>query len=162
MKKILLTSFLLTMFLAACAPAATPTPAPTANASAVSQAVVAVDMFYTFINVAQTQDDLGLPWGMLTNEAQCNAIDKCEMSAFQGRWWESKIIYRLYGCGANTVLVEGMLYPRTDDAPAKMTDPDYWTYKLSDTGGVLLISKISSSNAPGADCVLALDRTLNP
>jgi hypothetical protein len=159
MKKFLL-SLVLLVLLVSCSPASNE--AVTPDASVASPAVVTVDMFYTFINVAQAPEELGMSWGMMTNEAQCSAINKCELSNFQTRWWASKAVYKVYSCGSNSVLVEEMLYPRADAAPTEISDPNYWTYSLSDSGGIMMISKISKSKAPGDECILALDRVSNP
>lgn len=164
MKKILFAILLLAAFLASCAPAATPTPAPVraADDSAISSAVLTVDMYYTFINVASSADELSTPWSMMTNNAQCNPTDKCDLSYFQTKWWEAKALYRIYSCGANTVVVEEMRYPRKNAAPSEMNSSRYWSYDLVENNGLLMIDKIDTVKAPGNECVLALDRVANP
>lgn len=162
MKKFFLPALAILALLASCAPTATPTPVPVADDSAVSSAVITVDMFYTFINTAQTPDELGLPWNMLTLKEQCNPHDKCELTNFQITWWESKALYRLYSCDANIVVAEEMLYPRDANPPSEMTDARFWTFELVDNDGLLLISKRYPVKAPGDECVLAIDRSAVP
>ena len=161
MKKTLLSALLMLAFLVSCTPAATPTPPPPTLVSvdaSVSPAAVTVDMFYTFINAAQTADELGMPWNMLTHDAQCNAIEKCELANFQSKWWQSKALYRLYVCDSHTVIAQELKYPREANPPSAMTDAKYWIYDLMQSNGLMLISKIYTTKAPGSECVLAIER----
>jgi len=164
MKKIQLLALLLLVFLAACTPAATPTsaPVPTADDASFSPAVATVDMFYTLINVAQSSEELGTPWYILTPEEQCNPLYNCETTNFQTNWWQSHVVYRLYNCGPTTVIAEELRYPRSGSRPSTMTGSKYWNYALVDDSGLLMVSKVSATKAPGSECILALDRLANP
>lgn len=160
MKKFFLPALIILALLASCAPTATP--APVADESAISPAVITVDMFYTFINTAQSPEELGLPWNMLSLEEQCNPRDKCELTNFTNTWWASKAAYRLYGCDTDIVIVEEMLYARDAAQPTTMTDARFWTFELTESSGLFLINKRSPVNAPGEECVLAIDRVADP
>ncbi len=162
MNKFILPALIVLALLAACAPSATPTPAPVADDSAISPAVITVDMFYTFINAAQSPEELGLPWNMLSLEEQCNPRDNCELTNFTNTWWASKAVYRLYGCDTDTVVVEELLYARDAAQPTTMTDAHFWTFELTENSGLFLINKRSPINEPGEECVLAIDRAANP
>ena len=162
MKKFFLPALVIFVLLASCAPSTTSTPAPVADDSAISPAVISVDMFYTFINAAQTPEELSLSWNMLTLEEQCNPRDKCELTNFTNTWWESKAAYMLYNCGTDIVVVEEMLYDRDAAQPSVMTDSRFWTFELVDSSGLFLINKRYPVKAPGEECVLAIDRVANP
>ena len=160
MKKSLLPALVMLALLAACAPNATPT--PVADDSAISPAVITVDMYYTFITAAQSPEELGLPWNMLSLDEQCNPRDKCELTNFTNTWWASKAAYRIYSCDTNIVIVEEMLYARDAAQPSEITDSRFWTFELVDSNGLFLISKRYPVNAPEDECVLAIDRVANP
>jgi hypothetical protein len=162
MKKLLLSSLVLLTLGTACAPAFTPVPTAPPATDTISPAVITVDMFYTFVNEAQSPEELGLPWNMLTLDEQCNPRDKCELTNFTNTWWESKALYKLYSCDTNIVVVEEMRYSRDANRPIAMIDSRYWTFELVDNGGLLLISKRYTVNALGDECVLAIDRVVNP
>jgi hypothetical protein len=162
MKKFIIPALVMLALLAACAPSATPTPAPVADDAAISPAVITVDMFYTFINAAQSPEELGLPWNMLSLDEQCNPRDKCELTNFTNTWWASKAAYRLYGCETNIVVVEEMLYARDAAQPSAMTDARFWTFELTESNGLFLINKRYPVKEPGEECVLAIDRVANP
>jgi hypothetical protein len=169
MNKIARLTLLFVFVLAACAPAATPMPPPTVetapvdSASATSPAVVTVDMFYTFINIAANKDELANSWAMLTNEAQCGAFYKCELTTFQTHWEKSMALYRLYSCDDKTVIAQEMEYPRDSVAPADITDGKYWSYEvIESSNGLMMISKIRVAQEPGSGCSLILDRVANP
>jgi hypothetical protein len=161
MKKGLLVTVLFIALLSACAPAATL--APTAMpVESLSPAVVTMDMFYTFINAAQTVEDFILPWNMLTLDEQCNPRDKCDIQYFYERWSKSMAYYRLYDCGSNTVTAEEMLYPRDTHPSALPENSKYWTYELVDYDGVLMIGDTYLMQKPGDGCVLAIERVPQP
>ncbi|RJP47726.1 MAG: hypothetical protein C4583_16375 [Anaerolineaceae bacterium] len=162
MKKFILPALVILALLAACAPSATPTPTPVADESAISPAVITVDMFYTFINAAQSPEELGLPWNMLTIEEQCNPRDDCDLTNFTNTWWESMAAYRLYSCGTDIIVVEEMLYARDAAQPTTMTDSRFWTFELIDNDGLFLINKRYPVKGPGEECILAIDRVSNP
>lgn len=160
MKKFFLPALAILALLASCSPTTSPTAAP--NAEAISPAVITVDMFYTFINTAQSPEELGLPWNMLSLDEQCNPRDKCELTNFTNTWWVSKAVYKLYSCDTNIVIVEEMLYARDSVQPTTMADSRFWTFELVDNDGLFLINKRYSVQAPGDGCVLAIDRVANP
>lgn len=162
MKKFIIPALVILALLAACAPSATPTPPPVADEAAVSPAVITVDMFYTFINTAQSPEELGLPWNMLSLDEQCNPRDKCELTNFTNTWWASKAAYRLYSCDTDIVVVEEMLYGRDAAQPSEMTNARFWTFELAESSGLFLINKRYPVNKPGEECVLAIDRVANP
>jgi len=120
---------------------------------ALSRSVETMDTYYKLINDAQTEDDLTIPWNMLTLEAQCNPRDPCSLFGFQNRQWPTKVLYKLYDCGSNRVVAEEMQYPRDADISAA-GDPQYWKYQLVELEGVMMISNVRKSQVPGEDCVL--------
>jgi hypothetical protein len=157
LKKILLSTLLFCTLLTSCVPASTPiipifpTIMPVASTAS---AVAIVDEFYTLINDAQSKNDFGKPWDLLSNESQCSPVNKCDLSYFQDRWWQSKVVYTLYDCGPNRVAAQELKYPREADPASANGSPKYWLYLLSDFEGRLMISEIDLIQAPGAECVL--------
>jgi hypothetical protein len=77
-------------------------------------------------------------------------------------WWESKAVYKLFSCDTNIVVVEEMLYARDVTQPTTMTASRFWTFELVDNDGLFLINKRYSVQAPGDECVLAIDRFAVP
>ena len=153
MNKLLL-FLLMLVFVTSCSPA--PEPAPISNDASLS-AVATIDRFYTLINMAQAENDFGKPWDMLSFEDQCNARYQCNLDKFQARWWPSKVFYRLYDCGSNTVMAAEMRYPRDTDPSTLPAVSQYWTYELIDSDGTMLIGKTRLSQAPGDGCILAIE-----
>lgn len=161
MKKSILVTVLFIALLSACAPAATL--APTAMpVESLSPAVVTMDMFYTFINAAETVEDFILPWNMLTLDEQCNPRDKCDIQYFHAKWSVSKVYYRLYDCGPTVVTAEEMRYPRETNPSSLPADSKFWTYELVDYDGVLMIGDTYLTKKPEEGCVLAIERVPQP
>lgn len=154
MKKFLAFIFLLAMLSTSCTPSAAKAPTIIPEGS-VSNAVEAIDTFYTLINDAQTENDLVEPWHMLTLEEQCNPRDQCQFFMFKDRRWPNKVFYKLYDCGSNSVVAEEMQYPRDADISAA-GDAQYWKYQLIEAEGGMLISDIRKAQGPEDDCVLAV------
>ncbi|MCE9646935.1 MAG: hypothetical protein K8S20_13120 [Chloroflexi bacterium] len=149
-KRMIASIWLVFTLLAACAPAPISTPQPDrSNAPAIAM----VEQFYTGINDAQVLNDLGRSWALLSNDAQCNSVNHCDLVYFEDRWWNSKAIYTLYDCGPNLVAAEERKYPRDADPASASGNPTYWLYQLNDYDGSLLISKMDLIQAPGPECV---------
>lgn len=160
MKKSLPAIVLFFAFLVACAPAATPMPTATPTSGELLSANVAlVGKFYTLINTAKTQGELVKTWDLLSFTEQCNPLYRgCDLSYFEAAWWPSQVLYRVYTCGSDQVVAEERLYPRAADPASASSDSRYVRYQFSQTEeGALVIDKRRSDEAPGADCVLALD-----
>lgn len=157
MKRIFPFTLLFVFSITACAPATEPVPTPT-PVGFTAPSVEVIDTFYTSINNAQTQDDLFVSWDLLTNEAQCNPREKCELSNFQKKWWESKAAYKLYDCGPNYVIAEETRYSRNDGSLSTPAPPKFWRYQLVETADGLMIKDISGTQSPGDDCVLVSEQ----
>jgi hypothetical protein len=158
MKKRWPSVFLFFVFLAACVPEAASTPTPTSQ-EFLSADVATVEKFYTLINAAQNQGELGKAWDLLSITEQCNPRDGgCDLSYFQAAWWPSQVLYRVYTCGSDRVVAEERLYPRASDPASASSDSRYVRYQFGQTEeGTLVINKRSTDEAPGAECELAVD-----
>jgi len=143
----------------ACRATSTPIPDQTLEPSGTADVTV-VEEFYRSINEAQSQGDLGRPWDMMTNQAQCNPRDKCELGYFEQIWWKSKAAYKIYDCDANRVIVQEVRYPRDAASASTPTAPRFWSYQLSEVDGVLMIAGISALQALGDECVLVSETPL--
>ena len=155
MKRILVRTVLFVFFITACTPAPEPVSIPT-PVDFMAPSVEMIDTFYKIINNAQAKDDLFASWDMLTNEAQCNAREKCEYVNFQATWQDSKVAYKLYDCGSDRVVAEEMRYPRDGDV-SMAGEAQYWKYQLVEFDGVLMISDVRKSQVPGEDCALVVN-----
>lgn len=158
MRKVLFASMLLIVLVSACGPTPTSVPTPV---GAVSSAAQALDEYYQEINAAQSQNDFGKPWDMLTNEEQCNFRYKCDLSYFQNFWGKSKVKYRLYDCGSDRVLAEEMYYPREGDSNSAVTGTKFWKFQLVELEGRWMIDDTSAKQGPLAECSLVIDRSAN-
>jgi len=157
MKNILLFTLLQLMLLSSCASISTSAEVPTMTPVDTGlTAVETVNTFYTLINDAQTEDDLTVPWNMLTLAAQCNPREQCNLFKFQEKRWPNKVLYKLYDCGSNRVVAEEMQYPRDVDMSAA-GDAQYWKYQLTEVEGVLLISDIRKTPTPDDNCMLVVN-----
>jgi hypothetical protein len=163
MKKSLPFVLLFFAFLVACVPAAAPAPTSTAD-DTLSAAVATTEKFYTLINAAQNQDELGRPWGLLSLTEQCNPRDGgCDLSYFQAAWWPSQVLYRVFTCGSDQVVAEQRLYPRGSDPASAGSDSKYIRFEFSkNEDGALVINKRSTVDAPGAECKLVVDGFKKP
>jgi hypothetical protein len=154
MKRILFVPLVLAVILAACAPAPVSTPVP---GSGISQAVMTVDMYYTFINIAGTLEDYLPSWNMLSQTVQCSPADRCDIQNFYERWSQVQVYYRLYDCGPTLVTAEEFLYPRGSTPADLPTDSKFWAYELVDNNGILKIND-ARPKKPADGCSLALER----
>jgi len=146
--------FLLFTFLTSCTSNFTEEPTVTLEGY-LSNAIEAMDAYYTKINSAQTEDDLTEPWNMWTLDAQCNPREQCSLFRFQDMRWPNKVLYKLYDCGSNRVIAEEMKYPRdADESEAGV--PEYWKYQLVEFDGAMVISGVRKTQALGDDCALAV------
>lgn len=124
-----------------------------------SNAIVAVNNFYRWVNDAQTRDDLKKAWDLETSGPaglQCREASACQYSNFQDSWWVWKVQYKLYDCGSNQVDAELRYYKRDTSIATAPTDPIYVRYQLVEAEGELKIDKGQKIGAPGADCILEI------
>lgn len=162
--------FLFIMFLASCAPTPVPVYFPTLIPDAVSAPTIVtafpvaatVETFYKLINGAQSPDDFSAPWDMLTNDEQCNPPEKCELSYFQTRWMESKVIYKIYECGPDHAIVEERLYPRTADPASAGPEAKLIRFQLAQGEEKIFISDRRMVPALEEGCVLVIDSAPSP
>ena len=168
---------LLTALLISCAPTPAPVhfptflPTATANAASVPPSVstatlpaaATVETFYKFINAAQSPNDFNAAWDMLTNEEQCNTPEKCELSYFQEKWMESKVIYKIYECGPDYAIVEERLYPRTADPASASSEAKLIRFQLAQADEKIFITNRKTVFALEEGCALVIDSTtVNP
>ncbi len=99
---------------------------------------------------------------MLTNEEQCNTPEKCELSYFQEKWMESKVIYKIYACGPDHAIVEERLYPRTADPSSASSEARLIRFQLAQADEQIFITNRKTVLALEAECVLAVDSALSP
>ena len=151
-------SLLLIVFLSACAPASTPVPTSAPVDSMASPADI-VEKFYKTINDAQTKDDLLSAFTLITNEAVCSPkiAPNCDTSKFQEKWWQVKVVYKLYACGEDVVIAEESRYPRDPSAPSTPIAPRFSRFTVAQTEDGLLIAEISPTQALEDGCVLAIE-----
>lgn len=149
-KKMFFSASLIFVLLNACAPAST----PIAETETSNTAIATVDQFYTWINDARSTDDFYKPWDLLSSEVQCHPANRCDLSYFEDRWWQSKVVYTLYDCGPNRVAVQELKYPREADPASASSDTKYWMYRLSEFEGRLMISEMDLIPSPEEGCVL--------
>ncbi len=152
------------MTLASCAPTPVPVYFPTFIPTMTSTlpAAATVETFYKLINDAQSPNDFNAPWDMLTNEEQCNPPEKCELSYFQAKWWESKVIYKIYECGPDHAITEERLYPRTADPASASPEARLIRFHLTQGEEKIFISERKMVSALEEGCVLAIDSTVSP
>ncbi len=175
MKKTIITilsQFLLTALLISCAPTPAPiylpTFIPTSASTAASSAEVKlpvvqiVETYYKQINAAQSPNDLGKPWDLLSTKEQCNPRDGCDLSYFQTRWWEWKVIYKIYECGSNTVIVEESRYPREADPATATLKSSFVRFQLIQGEEKIFINKRQTVIEMDEGCVLAIDGSAIP
>ena len=143
----------------ACKSTSTPVPDQTLEPSETADVAV-VEEFYRSINEAQSLGDLGQPWDMMTTEGQCNPRDKCELGYFEQIWWKSKAAYKIFDCDVNRVVVQEVRYPRDAASASTPTAPRFWSFRLLEVDGTLMISGISSIQVPGDECVLVSETPL--
>jgi hypothetical protein len=130
----------------------TPTPA-------LSNAIIVVNNFYSWINNAQNKDDLRKAWDLETsgpNGLQCREASGCQYSKFQDSWWLWKVQYKLYDCSSNLVDVELRYFKRDPSITSTPIAPLYVRYQLVQVAGELKIDKGQKIGSPGADCTLAI------
>ena len=151
LKKVILFLLLAFSFLA-CTPAETPTP----ETDPVS-AVPILEAFYQRINTAQSVDDLNLAWAMLSNDAQCSPIEKCELTLFQEKWFPLQVSYKLYDCGDGEAIAEEIRFPRGESLNSVSASPRYWKYKITAIDDVYMIDKISLVQELADGCVLKVE-----
>jgi hypothetical protein len=151
-KKMFFSVSLVFIMLNACAPASTPIAAT--DVSSNTAAIATVDQFYTWVNDARSTDDFYKPWDLLSSEVQCHPANRCDLSAFEERWWQSKVVYTLYDCGPNRVAAQELKYPREADPASAITAPKYWMYLLSEFEGRLIISEMDLIPSLEEGCVL--------
>lgn len=150
-KKMIFSASLIFVLLNACTPASTPIAETEASSAS---AIATVDQFYTWINDARSTDDFYKPWDLLSSEVQCHPANRCDLSLFEERWWQSKVVYTLYDCGPNRVAVQELKYPREADPASASSAPKYWMYRLSEFEGRLMISEMDLIPSPEEGCIL--------
>ena len=171
MKHSYLLLFLLATLLASCTPTPAPIYFPTLMPTAASApssvpatlpVAATVETFYKLINNAQSPNDFNAPWDMLTNEEQCNTPEKCDLSYFQEKWMESKVIYKIYECSPDHAIVEERLYPRTADPALASPNSRLIRFQLAQADEKIFISNRKTVFALEEGCILAVDSTLSP
>lgn len=158
MKKLAILILVGVLGLTACGPALTPAPTleTLAEPTLVDDsafAVLAVDTYFRQINEAETAADLAQPWDLLTNNAQCNPQDKCELSYFTENWWPVQAVYWLYSCSPSTVIVELHQYERGASALTTAQAPRFLRIELIQSDDGLRIDDIRSAGGVDAGCV---------
>jgi hypothetical protein len=126
---------------------------------ALSNAILTLNNFYSWINNAQNKDDLRKAWDLETsgpNGLQCREASGCQYSKFQDSWWLWKVQYKLYDCGSNLVDVELRYYKRDPSIATAPTAPIYVRYQLVEAAGELKIDKGQKIGSPGVDCTLVI------
>jgi hypothetical protein len=75
--------------------------------------------YFALIDQAETRMDLARPWDLLTNQAQCSPINKCELSYYQEIWWPFQADAEIYACSDTTTNAVLTIHPRGQPASAQ-------------------------------------------
>ena len=124
-----------------------------------TDAIIVMNNFYSWINNAGNKDDLLKSWNLETsglNGFQCREAAGCEFARFRDIWWELKVQYKLYDCGSNLVDVEVRTYHRDPLLASTPNPPFFVRYELVNVNGELLINRGTGIEGPSADCELAV------
>ena len=121
-----------------------------------SKAIETVNSFFTWINDAQTKEDLLNAWNIESTEFQCSEPAGCDPTGFQNFWIDWKVRYKLYDCGSNIIATEQIYYPRDPFSNSKPTDVLYRKYKLAEEDGQLKIITGENIPDPSGTCPLVI------
>ena len=136
-------------------PTETPPPLPPTQPP-YSAAVIAVDNFFSFINNAQTTDDLLGAWNLETSHFQCLEAANCVLATFQKFWIGWKVQYSLYDCGFNLVDTAQVYYPRDSSSGSSPIDLGFRQYQLTEENGQLKINSGTKILSPDPACPLVI------
>jgi hypothetical protein len=141
---------------ASASPAAVTVDMPATVEETLSPAAELVDQYYRYINGAHNSDELGKAWSLATLNFKCNPSDRCNFVQYQDYWWQFKLQYKLYDCGADTIDSELIYYARKAAGPIASARPEYLRYKLIEDNGQLKLNSADAIEQIGADCKLAV------
>jgi hypothetical protein len=82
-------------------------------------AVALTRQYFDLINQAEDEQDLAVPWDLLTNRAQMNPVGLFELSYFQEYWWPLQAEYEIYTCSPTLIDVVLSIHPRGQPASAE-------------------------------------------